>query len=79
MKRTFEFESVGKAHNEEVNFFKFLVTYEFNITGSKVIQWCTFNGLTITIEALSEEVIEWGFETIKGGFETPTGYKYILK
>ena len=78
MKATFNFKSVGKKHSDEAGFFKFLVKQEFNIHLSKVIQWCSFDGLTITIEAVTEEVIEWGKETIKNGFETSTGYKYIL-
>ena len=79
MKATFEFISVGKKHNDEFGFFKFLVREQFNREGSRVIQWCTINELTVTIEALTDEVVEWGRETIKNGFETPTGYKYILK
>lgn len=79
MKMTFEFKSVGKKHENENGFFKFLAQEQFNLEKSRVIQWCKFDGLKITIEAVTDEVIEWGKKTIENGFETPTGYKYILK
>lgn len=77
MKTTLTFKSVGKTHQEEVKFFKFLVQSLFNDSGSKVIQWCTFNGLSITIEAVTPQVVLWGIETIGNIIETPTGYKFI--
>lgn len=79
MKNTFEFKSVGKKHEDENGFFEFLVKEQFNLEKSRVVQWCEFNGLKITINAASEEIIEWGKKTIENGFETPTGYKYIMK
>ena len=77
MKTTLTFTSVGKTHPKEVKFFKFLVQSLFNDSGSKVIQWCTFNGLSVTIEAVTPQVIQWGIETIGDTIETPTGYKFI--
>ena len=79
MKAILKFESTGKKHNDENGFFSFLVKQEFNHIGSRVIQWCKIEALTVTIEALTPEVVEWGIDTLKNGIKTPTGYEYSLK
>lgn len=78
MEAILKFKSVGKKHNDESGFFKFLVQEKFNSENSKVIQWCSFEGLTIKIQALTDDVVIWGKATIGNAIETPTGYKYLL-
>lgn len=79
MEAILKFKSVGKKHPEEVEFFKFLVKQKFFHAKSRVIQWCSFDGLTVKISALTDEVVVWGKETIGDTVETETGYKYILQ
>ena len=74
----FTFKSVGKKHEEETAFFKFLVGQEFSYKQSKAIQWCTVNELTITVVALSIEVVEMVRSVIEEGLSTNNGHKYIL-
>jgi hypothetical protein len=77
MKTILRFRSTGEAHEDEARFFKYLVNETFD--RSKVIEWCTFDGLTVTIEAFSAEVVQWGVETLKNGVSSPNGlYKYEL-
>ena len=78
MTKQFKFKSVGKKHGDESGFFKFLVAQKFTIEGSRVIQWCKFNGLTVTVHALEPQIIEWAENTIGNTIQTPTGYKYSL-
>lgn len=77
-KKVFRFKSVGKKHEDESGFFKFLVRQEFALEGSRVIQWCKFDGLNVIVEALEPEIIEWAETTLGKCIETSTGYKYGL-
>jgi hypothetical protein len=79
MKAVLEFESIGRKHQNENGFFAFLVREKFSNVNSRVIQWCTIKDLTVTIEALTDQVVEWGMQTLKNGLETETGYRYVLK
>ena len=78
MKTVLQFTNTGKAHNDETGFFKFLVEQKLSLSGSRVIQWCRFEGLKVIIEALEPEVIKWAESTIGQTVETETGYKFSL-
>lgn len=76
--KVFQFKSVGKKHDEENSFFKFLVNQKFSLEGSRVIQWCKFDGLKVIVEALEPQIIEWAENTLGNCIETNTGYKFDL-
>lgn len=76
---TFRFKSTGLKHADEAGFFAFLVKQQFNIKSNRSIQWCKFDGLSVTVEALEPEIIDFVSIGLGQVVETKTGYKYELE
>jgi hypothetical protein len=75
-RKTFHFKSIGISHSNEVDFFKFLVNQHFNNLGSKLIQWCKFDGLYIIVESIEVDIINMFDNELGQTIQTDTGYIY---
>ena len=77
MKATFNFESIGRTHPDEAGFFKYLIADRLG----NLWQFCTINGLSVTVDSLTPEVVFWAYSRMAKDnciIITPTGYEYTI-
>jgi hypothetical protein len=78
MIQIFEYKSTGKKHEEENQFFQFIVKSRFSEQGNRSLQWCKFEGLKIIVDTLEPSIIDFVKLILKDSIDTNTGYKYEL-
>ena len=78
MTKTFEYRSTGVIHEEEAQFFAFVVRQRFTQDNNRAIQWCRFDGLKIHVDTLEPSVVDLVSITLKDVIETNGGHRWEL-
>ena len=78
MIQIFEYKSTGVKHNEEHQFFEFIVKNRFREQNNRSLQWCRFDGLKIIVETLEPSIVDFVKLTLKNVIETSSGHKWEL-
>lgn len=76
--KTFTYKSTGVKHQEEIQFFQFVVKQKFNDENNRSIQWCKFDGFSIIVETLEPSIVEFVLLTLTDVIETSNGHKFEL-
>jgi hypothetical protein len=79
MTKSFEYKSTGLKHEEENQFFQFLVKSRFYEENNRSFQWCRFEGLKVIVETLEPSIVDFVKLTLKNTIETSSGHRYELK
>jgi len=78
-KISFQFQSTGTKHDDEIGFFRFLVRQRFQEESNRAIQWCEFDGLSIVVTTLEPSIIDFVAHALRQPITTATGgYVYEL-
>jgi hypothetical protein len=78
MTQIFEYKSTGVKHEEESNFFKFVVKNRFYEQNNRSLQWCRFDGLKIIVETFEPSIVDFVKLTLKDVIETNNGHRWEL-
>jgi hypothetical protein len=78
MIQIFEYKSTGLKHDEDIQFFKFVVKSKFNDENNRSIQWCRFDGLKVIVESLEPSIVDFVKLTLVDVIETSNGHKWEL-
>jgi hypothetical protein len=76
--KIFRYKSIGRKHENEVDFFKFVIQSKFNDESNRSLQWCKFEGMNIICKSLEPSIIDFVELILVDIIETSTGYKWKL-
>lgn len=76
--QTFHYKSIGVKHNEENEFFQFIVKQKFSNENNRSLQWCKFDGLSIICETIEPSIIDFVKLTLTDIIATKMGHKFQL-
>ena len=78
MTYTFEYTSTGVKHQQENQFFQFIIKSKFQEDKNRSLAWCRFEGLKVIVETLEPSIVDHVKLTLVKSIQTTNGHKYQL-